>query len=147
MTAIVIFKPLQWFFLKKLKFWKKRKANVSPTMVNGVSTVGPGKCDVGTMTEYVIVGSPTNLNAAQALEHAERWESYSNGARPAEHVGWCEFYTHEGCPSCIQRTKSIHRQSTIYIQPQCTLCIQRTICTRGIQKVKAIFKLRGNRDR
>ena len=74
-------------FLKKLQFWK-RKANVSPIMVNSVSTVGPGKCDIGTMREYVIVGRATNSNEAPAVEYAEWCKSYSYGAR-SEHVGWC----------------------------------------------------------
>jgi len=62
-------------FLKKLKFWK-RKANVSPIMVNSVSTVGSGKCDVVTMTEYVIAGRATNSNEAPAVEYAEWCKSY-----------------------------------------------------------------------
>jgi len=39
-------------------------------MANGIPTMGPGKCDVGTMMEYVIVGRATNSNEAPAVEHA-----------------------------------------------------------------------------
>ena len=101
-------------FMKKLKFWKKRKLNISPTMVDvGVSTERPGRRDVGTMTEYVLVGRAKNINEAPAVEHAERCESFSYGRRPAEHVGWCELYSYEGTSNgkrkmlpviCIQRT-------------------------------------------
>jgi hypothetical protein len=63
-------------------------------MVNSVSTEGPGKYDVGIMTEYVIVGRATNSNEAPAVEYAEWCKKYSYGARTAEHVGWCELHTH-----------------------------------------------------
>ena len=63
-------------FLKKLKFWKRRKDNVSPITVDvGVSTEEPEKCDVGTMTVYEVVGRATNSDEAPLAENAEWCES------------------------------------------------------------------------
>jgi hypothetical protein len=48
-------------FLKKMMFWKKRRGNVSPIMVDAsVCTEEPRKCDVGTNTEDVVFDGDIN---------------------------------------------------------------------------------------
>jgi len=68
-------------FFKKLMFWRKRRANVSPTMVDAsVSTQEIIKCDVGTNTEDM--GVERDMNSDQAHPPAE----YAEGCDPLAYV-------------------------------------------------------------
>jgi len=60
-------------FFNKMIFWKRRRGNVSPAMVDAsVSTEGPSKCDVETMTANMVGGG----------------ENVSYEAPPAPYKGW-----------------------------------------------------------
>jgi len=59
-------------FFKKMMFWKRRRGNVSPTMVDAsVSTGGPSKCDVATVTDDVVGGGENDSYIAPPAPHEE----------------------------------------------------------------------------
>jgi len=92
-------------------FWRKRRANVSPTMVDAsVSTLVTSKCDVGTNTEDMDVEGDMNSNQEPPpVEYAEgceplvqfsppEWpQSYGNYI-PQENENWGQMSTN-GAPA------------------------------------------------
>jgi len=109
-------------------FWKKRRGNVSPTMVEAsVCTEGPSKCDVATNTGNVNTGG--EINSHEAPPPAEYTEvcdshtghhqngpnrmhitynhrntkngtqSYSYGAPAPEYAEWCVTYAYSSPPA------------------------------------------------
>ena len=116
---------LRMGFLKKIMFWRKRRGNVSPTMVDAsVSTLVTSKCDVGTNTEEMVVEDDLDSNQEPPpVEYAEgcdqlpylsppQWPQpyeyymphqyewgqwYSYGA--PEYAEWCDTYAYNSHPA------------------------------------------------
>ena len=92
-------------------FWRKRRGNVSPTMVDAsVCTQEISKCDVGTNTEDMVVEGDMNSHQAPPLaEYAEgcdplaqfsppEWPQSYGYYTPQEYEEWGQMYSN-GAPA------------------------------------------------
>jgi hypothetical protein len=114
-------------FFKRSMFWRKRRGNVFPTMVDAsVSTEEKSTCDVGTNTEDMVFEGEFNSDQAPLpaeyaegcdplaylsppqwpqpyeyymLNKYEQWgQWYIHGAPAPEYAEWCGTYEYNSLP-------------------------------------------------
>jgi hypothetical protein len=77
--------------LKKIMFWKKRKGNISPKMVDvSVSTEARRTCDVATNTEDVSVAGESD--SYQAAPPTIYNEENAYGVPSEQYAEWSTIY-------------------------------------------------------
>ena len=84
-------------------FWNRRRGNVSPTMVDAsVSTEGPSKCDVATMTDDMVVGGEDDSYIAPPVPYEEWCNRYVYGRQSHEFAEWCFNYACSTLPAYLE---------------------------------------------